>query len=117
MGMYGLNQEVRSIAVSPENKYAYVVSGQKYNTGGSALTIFSIDSSAGTPKFIGCYPLDRRFMSNATSTAISPDGKNLFITYSNSLEVYKREELSGLVSFLQYFENGKAGVSGLNHAA
>ena len=117
MGMYGLNQEVRSIAVSPENKFAYVLSGQKYNTGSTALGIFSIDSSAGTLKFVGCYPLDKRFLNKTTSTTISPDGKNLFITHSTGLDVYRRDELSGLLSFLQYFENGKDGVSGLNQAA
>ncbi len=106
-----------ALVVSPNGKHVYVAA-----YGGKAVVSFERNTSTGTLSFLerkvnGQRDAGRRILgiSRPINLALSPDGKSLYVTgYSdNSLAVFRRDPVSGLLQFLERHRDGAAGVDGL----
>jgi DNA-binding beta-propeller fold protein YncE len=55
-------------------------------------------------------------INKATSVAVSPDNKNVYVTGDSTLAVFNRDPATGALTFAMSFVNGKDSVHGLNGA-
>ena len=111
-GMTGLYKPT-DVAVSPDGSYVYVTSVLDdsvirfwRNPSSGALTYQEIvrDNQNGVDGLNG-----------ATGLAISPDGRQLYVTgqHDDALAVFNRDTTNGSLSFVGAYENGVGGVAGL----
>lgn len=105
--------EIRSLAVTGDSRHIYATGRM-----GNSLVILSRDGSADSLAVAGMmqngvggvWGLD-----GASDIAVSPDGKNLYITASgDGLTVFSRDASTGALSYLGMERNRASGVTGLD---
>ena len=114
-GVDGLDDPY-SIAISPDGKHLYVASNDE-----DAVAIFSRNQTSGKINYIdmvvdGIDGVNGLF--KASSVTVSPDGKNVYATGNNddAVVVFSRDDVTGELTFIEYFEDDENGVQGLNGA-
>ena len=102
-----------SVVVSPDGRHVYVA-GDFDN----AVAVFRRDEMTGKLSFIemerdGVAGVDG--LAGSESVAISPDGRNIYVTgdVEHALAVFRREETTGALSFVETQRDGVDGVDGL----
>ena len=114
-GVAGLDGPV-SLTVSPDGRHVYVA-----GIYGDAVVVFQRDKETGTLRFLeakknglnGLTGLDR-----ASAVTVSPDGRHVYVTGSAQgvVAAFSRNTRTGALTFLAQYQDGVAGVSGLEGA-
>ncbi len=109
-----------AVEVSADGAHVYVAGALE-----DTVAIFSRDSTTGMLTFVDF--LQRGVggvmgIAGARSIAISPDGTDLYVAgpNDNALAVFTRDPATGLLSFVEFHQDGVGGVDGLdavNHVA
>ncbi len=112
-GRDGVNRlEVpNSVAVSPDNKQVFVAASSD-----DSLTVFDRDAATGTLTFNTFFRDGRdgvNQLDGATSVAVSPDGKQVFVIsfIDDSLTVFDRDATAGTLTFKTAFKNARGGIN------
>ena len=114
-GVDGLDR-AWAVDLSPDGRHAYVA-----GYGDEAIAAFSRDADTGELTFLACYKDGEggvEGMDGPQFLAVSPDGKNVYVAVYRecTLAVFRRDEASGALTFVEYHEDGKNGVNGLGNA-
>lgn len=109
--------DVRSVAVSPDGKHAYVANGI-----GSEVSVFRRDEVLGKLLFVQLLSdnLDGvDGLSEALGVAVSGDGKFVYVAShtDDAVAVFSRDAVTGNLTFIEAKFDGLAGVNGLNGAS
>jgi DNA-binding beta-propeller fold protein YncE len=115
-GMDGLDR-ARGVAVSPDGLHVYVASendksvaafARNATTGVLALVDIEKDGDGGIVDGL----------SGAHGVAVSPDGANVYVASAtdDSLAVFARDAATGALTFIEFEDDNKNGVSGLDGA-
>ena len=103
-----------AVAISPDGKHVYTAAQNE-----SEIGLFSRNAASGKLTFEsvvkdGGGPVDG--ISGANALAITSDGKFLYATglFDDAVAVFKRNESSGLLTFVELEKNNLAGVTGLD---
>ncbi len=107
---------VISLAVSPDSNQVYAVSFTD-----QALTVFSRNPSDGRLSWVQTLVDNKDNVDGleaATDVELSPDGAYVYTTALNdsALSVFKRDALTGKVTWIQTLKDGVTGVEGLGGA-
>ena len=101
---------VSSVAMSPDGKHLYAVSWSD-----SAVVVFTRDATSGLLDFVQFHPdgfggVDG--IDSASSVAVSPDGKHVYIagTGDDAVAVFSRNATTGGLSFVEAKFDGEGGV-------
>lgn len=103
---------VRAVAVSPDGAHVYAASEfddsvavfRRSAGSGDLLALQSVRHAPGGP-----------WLDAANSVALSPDGRHLYVAafVSSAVNVFKRDPITGLLSFVEAEDAAAAGVDGL----
>ena len=111
-GLYGAN----SVTVSPDGSHVYTT-GDSDN----ALAVFRRDLATGQLTFVqmlkdGVSGVDG--LNGANSVTVSPEGGYVYATgyVDNALAVFRRDVVTGQLTFVQVLKDGVSGVDGLDGA-
>ncbi len=112
-GVEGL-RGARSVLVSPDGKYVYVAGFYD-----DAVVAFACNAATGELNYLTCYKNGEggvEGLDGVYGLELSPDGEFLYASghYSDTLVVFVRNTETGLLSSLEYFENGTDGIDDLN---
>ena len=114
-GLDGLSGAGR-VNVSPDGIHIYVTGGRD-----DALAVFRRDLGTGQLTFVqvlkdGIGGVDG--LNGATSVAASPDGSYVYVAGydDNALAVFRRDAVTGQLTFIQVLKDGIGGVDGLRAA-
>ncbi len=115
-GVEGLDG-ARSVAISPDGRHVYV--GGK---DGDAVAAFARDVATGALAFVGSVREDVNGvtgLNGVQAVAISPDGNTVYTAaqFSDALNVFHRNAVSGALTLLQSIRDGQDGADGLNGAS
>ena len=105
-----------SVAVSPDGSHVYVTGEDD-----DAVVVFGRDPRTGVLSFAGAIKdgVDGvTGLDGATSVTVSPDGANVYVTGENddALSVFRRDLLTGELTFVEVHRDGVNGVEGLDWA-
>lgn len=97
------------LALTPDGNYLFVAGKED-----DAVAVFSRNTSTGALSFVEVLRNDPNKgitgLAGARSLALSPDGVNLYVAGANTLAVFKRNTISGSVSYLEtWTQNGISG--------
>jgi 6-phosphogluconolactonase (cycloisomerase 2 family) len=113
-GLEGAN----GVAVSPDGKHVYVI-----GTSDDALAAFTRNATTGALAFIEVHKDDSEGgtadgLDNASSVAVSPDGKWVYVTgnVDDALAVFRRDSTTGALTYFSVHKDEVFGVDGLNGA-
>ena len=114
-----LLENVSSVAVSPDGEHLYSVS---YND--NAISVFARDVVAAAPgalSFIETHKNEVEGVSGlggAFSVKVSPDGNHVYVAGSidDAIVVFKRNVITGTLTWLAKYSNGTNGITGLDGA-
>jgi len=106
-----------AVVVSPDGKHVYAATDY-------AMVIFSRDLVTGGLTLLDQHytTVDDPSLEKPTALAISPDGAHLYVvswaalgnaTANNSVALYDRDDVTGLLTFVEAHFEGQGGVSGL----
>jgi 6-phosphogluconolactonase (cycloisomerase 2 family) len=105
------------VAVSPDGKHVYVTGSID-----DAVVVFGRDGTTGALAYVemqqdgagGVFD-----MNGASSVAVSPDGKHVYVAskYSHALVIFNRDSSSGALSYVGAKRDGTGGVNGLDSAS
>jgi 6-phosphogluconolactonase (cycloisomerase 2 family) len=106
-----------SVAVSPDGKHVYVT-----GTIDDAVVVFSRDGTTGALAYVEMEQNgvgDVFNLGGATSVAVSPDGKHVYVAseYDNALVIFNRDSSSGALSYVGARRDGSGDVNGLDTAS
>jgi 6-phosphogluconolactonase (cycloisomerase 2 family) len=106
-----------SVAPSPDGKHLYVAS--YYN---HAVSVFSVDAASGELTFVEMEQDGRGGvdgLSGASSVAVSPDGKHVYVTgtIDDAVVVFSRDSTTGALAYVEMQQDGADGVFNLNGAS
>jgi len=104
---------VRDVVVSPDGRHVYAVATQDHS-----IVAFARDALTGALAFV---EVERNAvngvdgMSGARALAISPDGRHLYVAsiIDDSVAVFARDAVTGLLAFVEDRRDGVAGFDGL----
>jgi len=104
------------IECSPDGGYVYVTGNQD-----DAVAVFERDHETGALSFLEMHKDgvgDIGVLDHALVVRVSPDGKNVYTTagLDKALLVFSRNISTGTLTFIEYFKDDSAGVSGLDGA-
>jgi len=102
-----------SAAVSPDGKHVYAVGSTD-----NAVAVFSRDATTGSLSFVEAQKngvAGVHGLTEASGVAVSPDGKHVYATgrRDSALAVFARNATTGALTFVEYQQDGIAGVDGL----
>ena len=114
-GVDGLD-EAHSVAVSADGRNVYVASSED-----DAVAVFHRNSDTGILTFAevhkdGVGPIDG--LDRVRSVVVSPDDKNVYAAsnYGDAVVVFRRDAVTGVLTFVEAQKDGENGVDGLNGA-
>ncbi|MFM9960443.1 MAG: beta-propeller fold lactonase family protein, partial [Planctomycetaceae bacterium] len=105
-----------AVAISPTGSHVYVTAQND-----SAVTTFSRNSTTGVLTLVEA-KIDNTGgvdgLSGAAGVVVSPDGSHVYVTGSldDSLAVFGRNSSTGALTFVEFKDDGLAGVNGLDGA-
>ncbi len=107
-----------ALAASPDGRHLYAVGGDD-----DALVVFIRDTATGYLTYVDAYVHDTGGifgLSGASSVAVSPDGRHVYVTGADSdaLAVFARDAVLDTLTFvaIETQEDGVSGVDGLDGA-
>jgi 6-phosphogluconolactonase (cycloisomerase 2 family) len=113
-GVEGLGGPV-ALALSADGKHLYVASYMD-----SSVAVFSRDASTGGLTFVECQRCGAYLpgINGAVAVAVSPDGAHVYAAgvNDNSVSVFARNPVTGKLTFVTSYHDGKGGVEGLGAA-
>lgn len=99
------------VVLSPDGKFLYTTSRSEY-----AVGIYSVSTTTGVLTYVD--KVERNVdgvdgLKNVEDIAISPDGKHVYTVSSSDhkLTVFKRDETTGLLTYIERFKDGVDGVT------
>ena len=103
---------IDKITVSPDGQHAYGTS-----FGGQAIVVFQLNGGA-SPTITQIEIDDENGidgLGGPTEAVVSPDGRHVYVSAAgdNALNVFARNEATGLLTFVEFHQNGVDGVVGL----
>lgn len=113
--------EATSVAISPDNKHIYVAGKED-----DAITVFHRDAETGELTLVDIQVDKQKNPSSPVegldginSVVVSPDGKHVYATSenSNALVVFARNEITGVLRFIEWKQDGVDNIDGLNGAS
>ena len=104
---------ISSAVVSPDGKHVYTTG---YD--GNAISLFARSATSGSLSFVESQSsgvAGVQGLGGARSVIVSPDGKHVYAAgfLDNALAVFARNAATGALSFVEYQQDGVAGVDGL----
>ena len=114
-GVQGL-QGVMALALSPDGQHLYATG---FNN--NALVVFTRNVTHGQISFVQALTDDTGNidgLAKASGVSISPDGAFVYVTSfsDNAVAVFRRDAISGTLTFVEVQKNGQNGVEGLGGA-
>ena len=105
-----------SVVLSPDGRYVYVA-GELDN----AVAVFSRDELSGALSWLEAQrngAAGVRGLAGVRSIAMSPDGQHVYAAgqFDDALVLFSRDQTTGRLSFIEVYENGVAGLAGLDGA-
>ncbi len=102
------------IALSPDQKSVYVA-----GRGDDAVATFSRNETTGQLTFVQVIKASTANpgLSGASFVEVSADGKNVYVAgrFDNAVVVFRRNETTGLLTYIETEKDGFSGVDGLNN--
>ncbi len=103
---------VQVVAISPDGKHIYAGSNDD-----QAMSVFERDANTGLLEFIQVvFDGNDIQLDGATSIAVSPDGGSVYVAaeIDDAVMAFSRDAATGLVTAVEFEEDGQNGVDGLN---